>query len=127
MSDRNGCTNRLLTPNTSSVPPTTIEEIQDCVDKLVLNIFEAARGHPDISSGPERSEILIKIFEESVDSVNRLVGIDKTRVQQESYLAELSAEYEGLKKDVLELEVELKKVVEVTDHELDGLLDYQSH
>ena len=127
MSDRNGCTNRLLTPNTSSVPPTTIEEIQDCVDKLVLNIFEAARGHSDLSSGPQRSENLISVYRESVNSINRLVGIDKTKVQQELYLAELSTEYEGLKKDVLELEAKLKELIESTDQELDSLLDYQSH
>ena len=114
-------------PRAPLLPSTIIEEIQDCVDKLVLNIFEVARGHSDLSSGPQRSENLIAVYRESVNSIDRLVGIDKTKVQQELYLAELSTEYEGLKKDVLELEAQLKKVVERTDIELDSLLDYKSH
>ena len=110
-------------PNSSSI---TIEAIQDCVDKLVLNIFEAARGHSDLSSGPERSKVLIGVYKESIHTVNRLVGINKTKAQQELYLAELSVEYDSLKTDVLLLEAELKKVVERTDLELDTLLGYPS-
>ena len=127
MSDGDNGVDQFQIPEAPLLPSTIIEEIQDCVDKLVLNIFEAARGHSDLSSGPQRSENLISVYRESVNSINRLVGIDKTKVQQELYLAELSTEYEGLKKDVLELEANLKKVIESTDQELDSLLDYQSH
>ena len=96
------------------------------MDKLVLNIFEAARGHSDLSSGPERSKVLIGVYKESVHTINRLVGINKTKAQQELYLAELSAEYGSLKTDVLLLEAELKEVVERTDLELDTILGYSS-
>ena len=123
----NSVSNDLTMPlHLTATTSTTIEDVQDCVDKLVLNIFEAARGHSDPSSGPQRAELLVTVFKESNDTVNRLAGIDKTKAQQEIYLAELSKEYESLKIDVMKLEEELLRVVERTDIELDAILDYKS-
>ena len=101
---------------------TSIEGVQDCVDKLVLCIFEAARGHTDPSSATKKTEELISVFRESVDTVNKLVGIDRTKAQQEDNLLQLSQEYESLKVELLILESELTKVIENTDRELDILL-----
>lgn len=109
------------------IDTTTIENVQDCVDKLVLNIFEAARGHTDPQSAPERSKQLIAVYKEAVESVDKLVGINKTKEQQEQCLSELSEQFNMLKTEVLMLEALLKTVIENTDVELDGLLDYKSH
>ena len=76
---------------------TTIENVQDCVDKLVLNIFEAARGHTDPQSAPERSKQLIAVYKEAAESIDKLVGINKTKEQQEQYLSELSEQFNMLK------------------------------
>lgn len=101
---------------------TTIEGVQDCVDKLVLCIFEAARGHTDPSSATRKTEELIDVFRESIDTVNKLVGIDRTKAEQEANLVQLSHEYQSLKVELLILESELTKVIENTDRELDTLL-----
>jgi hypothetical protein len=101
---------------------TSIEGVQDCVDKLVLCIFEAARGHTDLSSATRKTQELIDVFRESVDTVNKLVGIDRTKAEQEDNLFRLSQEYESLKVEILILESELTKVIESTDRELDILL-----
>ena len=111
----------------SSSGITTIEKVQDCVDKLVLNIFEAARGHTDPQSAPERSKQLIAVYKEAVESVDKLVGINKTKMQQEQCLSDLSEQFNLLKTEVLMLEAQLKTVIENTDIELDGLLDYKNH
>ena len=55
------------------------------------------------------------------------MGINKTKVQQEQYLSELSEQFITLKTEVLTLEADLKTIIEKTDVELDGLLDYKSH
>lgn len=118
---------KMSTELNNNADTTTIENVQDCVDKLLLNIFEAARGHSDPQSAPERSKQLIAVYKEAVESVDKLVGINKTKIQQEQYLSELSEQFTTLKTEVLMLEADLKTIIEKTDVELDGLLDYKSH
>jgi hypothetical protein len=104
------------------VPSANIEEVQDCVDKLVLAIFEAARGHSDPSNASEKANLLMATYQESINSVDRLVGIDKTKDQQDQYLIEQTKEYEDLKVEIIELELELKKVADRASVELEELL-----
>jgi hypothetical protein len=104
------------------VPSANIEEVQDCVDKLVLAIFEAARGHSDPSNASEKANLLLAAYQESINSVDRLLGIDKTKDQQDQYLIEQTKEYEDLKMEIMELETELKKVADRASVELEELL-----
>jgi hypothetical protein len=63
---------------------TTIEDVQDKLDKFALALFEGARGHIDATSYPEKSQAITDAYKESVETVNRLVGIEKTKAQQVS-------------------------------------------
>ena len=65
-----------------SVGSTTIEDVQDKLDKFALALFEGARGHIDATSCPEKSQAITDAYKESVETVNRLVGIEKTKAQQ---------------------------------------------
>lgn len=104
------------------VPSANIEEVQDCVDRLVLAIFEAARGHSDPSNATKNANLLLAAYQESINSVDRLLGIDKTKDQQDQYLIEQTKEYEVLKMEITELEIELKKVADRASVELEELL-----
>jgi hypothetical protein len=61
---------------------TTIEDVQDRIDKLVLGIFEAARGHNDVSTYQEKATTILSSYNQAIAAVNSLVGIEKTKEQQ---------------------------------------------
>lgn len=110
------------------IPPfTVIEDVQDRVDSLVLNIFEAARGHENPSSGAAAAQQVLDSYMQAVSTVQLLVGIDKTKADQEHKLAVLTAEYTTLKLILTRLEDELHQVIKKSDEDLGNLLDYENH
>ena len=106
---------------------TLIEDVQDRIDRLVLNIFEAARGHENPSSGASAAQQVLDSYVQAVDTVQLLVGIDKTKADQEIKLAALTAEYASLKLVLIGLEEELHQMIRKSDQDLDNLLDYRHH
>lgn len=104
---------------------TLIEDVQDRIDHLVLNIFEGARGHENPSSGAAAAQQILDSYVQAVETVQLLVGIDKTKADQEIKLAALTEEYSSLKLVLVGLEEELHEMMRKSDECLDNLLDYR--
>ena len=121
----------------------TIEIVQDKVDKLVLTVFEAVIGHKsliikqnndndndnntiiDVNKDlvDHHSKCIIEAYKESLNSIDNLPGINKTPNQQEEELALLSQQYSHSKNNVIQLENELKQLHANINNELNELLD----
>jgi hypothetical protein len=102
---------------------TTITELQNAVDKLLLETFEVVRGHSDTSETPLiKAKKLQVAYEEALKSVDELLGINKSKEEQEAYLQHAAKEYEALKQEVVALESKLRGVAGQVDVELEGLL-----
>ena len=102
---------------------TTITELQNAVDKLLLEAFEVVRGHSDTSEIPfQKAKKLQVAYEEALKSVDDLLGINKSKYEQDAYLQRAANEYEQLKREVVALESNLRDVAGQVDAELEGLL-----
>ena len=102
---------------------TTITQLQNAVDKLLLETFEVVRGHSDTSEIPFQKAIKLQVaYDEALKSVDELLGINKTKQEQEAYLQRAANEYEQLKQEVVALESKLRNVAGQVDAELEGLL-----
>ena len=99
---------------------TSIDRVQDAVDKLVLELFEVVRGHSDTTETPEdKAAKLTKAYTEALASVDDLLGIEKSKEEQEAYLEQASKEYEELKGQVLALEKNVRTLGGQVDQELE--------
>ena len=99
---------------------TSIDRVQNAVDKLILELFEVVRGHNDTTETPEnKATKLTKAYTEALTSVDELLGIEKSKEEQEEYLEQASKEYEELKGQVLALEKNVRALVGHVDQELE--------
>jgi hypothetical protein len=112
-----------------------IEDVQDKVDKLVLTVFEAVLGHKalilksDDNDNPNKdlidhhSKCIIQAYKDTLNSIDNLPGINKTRLQQEQELLSLSQQYINIKNDVTILENNVNSLHNNINNELQSLLD----
>lgn len=133
---------------TSTSTTTNIEDVQDKVDRLVLTVFEAVIGHkalalkdttttidPTIPTTDNNninndliqhhSKCIIDIYKDTINSINNLSGINKTKAQQEEELLLLSQQYTTTKNNVIILENNVKLLHSNINNELVSLLDDQ--
>lgn len=95
------------------VPVTSVDKVHDEIDGLVLAIFEGMRTcHENVGTSVEQSaadNIAVK-YNATVDSIQKLVGIDRSEADQLKHLAELSIKYDLSKSRVLQLESTLIEI-----------------
>ena len=118
----------------------SIDDVQDALDRLVLNIFEAVRAHPtavqalaDTSiqlSEEERQQQLtavandksndvIDAYKHALSTVDKLAGIGRSREEQEKMLQDLSNEYASHRENVMKLEQILIQLSKNIDQNLE--------
>lgn len=119
---------------------TSIDDIQDALDRLVLNIFEAVRSHPAAvqaisdtliqMSEEERQQKLqmvandkgnaiIDAYKHALSTVDRLAGIDRSREEQEKMFEDLSNQYASHRESVIKLEQTLIQLSNDVDQKLE--------
>ena len=119
---------------------TSIDDVQDALDRLVLNIFEAVRSHPvalqaisdtSIQMGEEerqqklqmvandKGNAIIDAYKHALSTVDRLAGIDRSREEQEKMLQDLSDQYASHRENVIKLEQKLIQLGNTVDQKLE--------
>ncbi len=120
---------------------TSIDDIQDALDRLVLNIFEAVRSHPAavqaISDNlsvqmsederqlklqmvaNDKGNAIIDAYKHALSTVDRLAGIDRSREEQEKMLQDLSDQYASHRENVIKLEQTLIQLSNNVDQKLE--------
>lgn len=109
----------------SGVPVTMEEEsgvpvdvVEEQVDKLVLSIFEAMRCQPGTAVVDDVTNGIVETYNHTFKCIDNLLGMEKTKQQQETLIAKLSKEYAAKRESVLELESELLKLNSEADTKL---------
>jgi hypothetical protein len=108
--------------DSTASPPTKIKDIHDCIDKMMLAVFEGARGHSAPSSSGERAQQMRESYEQSLEVIDRLLGVGRTKAEQEAQLAANETQLKLLRGEVLDLESKLRAVTDSIDVELESIL-----
>jgi hypothetical protein len=101
----------------------SVDVIQDQIDKIVLSIFEAMRSSPADSVVDDISNGIIESFHQASNAIDSLIGIDKTKREQEAIISEASREYVVRRSNVLKLESDLLRLNTLADSKLSEALD----
>ena len=99
----------------------SVEDIQDSFDELVLSIFEAVRSHEQDSNAIQPSQNVLAIntnYEKVKNHINNLRGLNITHEEQRKQYADLCERYTTLRSEVLVLESNLYSTVEKIDTKL---------
>ena len=102
----------------------SIDEIQEKFDSLILNFFNSVRNeliHPGNQKGRNSASFdqVLHSYNEMLDSVRNLNGIQSTPIDQVSELRSISDKYEDAKQRILHLEEQLKTFGCEVDNEID--------
>lgn len=104
-----------------TVEVVSVDKLHDAIDGLALAIFEGMRSCYDTTDSTAAqtasSSIAVK-YKATVQSVDRLVGIERSEADQLELLSELSCKSEESKSRVLELERALIKMQNNVDQQL---------
>jgi hypothetical protein len=110
------------TTNTES----SVADIQNEVDALVLSIFDAMRNGTapgtDKTFAVSESEKIYKLYENGCKVVDNLIGINRSQTDQLEELDFLSKEYAATKDRILELERQLQSSQKLINEELQKAL-----
>ncbi len=122
------------------VTASSTDDVQDALDRLVLNIFEAVRSHPEavqaisdtaiplseeerqqriLMVANEKSNMIIEAYKHALNTVDRLEGINRSREEQEKILQDLSNQYASHRENVLNLEQTLLQLSKDVDEKLE--------
>lgn len=99
----------------------SIEDIQDSFDELVLSIFEAVRSHDQDSNAVQPSQNVLAIntnYEKVKNHINNLRGLNISHEEQSKQYEELCERYKTLRSETLALESNLYSTVEKIDTKL---------
>lgn len=106
----------------------SIEEVQEVLDSLLLEFFESARGHEKLTDNAschqlatEKSEKLIEIYNKLQTTIINLKGIDKTKEEQLAEIESLTLQHTTLKASVLSCEQQLRDKVKQIDSEIEAV------
>lgn len=88
---------------------TSVDDVHDGVDALVLSVFEAMRAAatPDLKAAVDTAEIERKLSS-VCNTIDRLVGIDRTNAARKEVLQQTTADYQAARERTLELEERLR-------------------
>jgi hypothetical protein len=103
-----------------------VEEVHEKLDMFVLSIFEAVRGHEVAQLGEEKWKIeatekntdIHKKYHDSIDSIDKLKGMNRTEEDQTRTLDDQSIRIAALKEKILQYENELITRKETIDLQL---------
>lgn len=96
-----------------------MDELHDQIDALVLSVFESMRNESGPTPGVEAdSKLIAERYGSVCDSVDHLIGIDRSEAAQMNKLAELSTEYEASKMRILHHESQLNAIKNQIDAKL---------
>jgi hypothetical protein len=122
------------------VTAASTDDVQDALDRLVLNIFEDVRSHPEavqaisdiaiplseeerqqkiLMVANEKSNMIIEAYKHALNTVDRLEGINRSREEQEKILQDLSNQYASHRENVLNLEQTLIQLSKNVDEKLE--------
>ena len=103
-----------------------VEEVHEKLDMFVLSIFEAVRGHEVAQLGEEKWKIeatekntdIHKKYHDTIDSIDKLKGMNRTEEDQTRTLDDQSIRIAALKEKILQYENELITRKETIDLQL---------
>lgn len=105
---------------------TSVDDIQCSIDKMMLTIFEIMRGCAENTIEDNVANKIINAYNETVVSVDNLIGIDKTLDQQKIELSFLSQQYRNSREAVISLENKLVNMHESINEQLSELVSQDS-
>lgn len=102
----------------------SVDDIQSQVDSLMLAVFEAMRcdGSTNGASADDSSSTILAKYKGLIDSIDNIVGIHRTQVNQEEDIKSLSGELAHSRQRILDLEAKLKEVSGEIDDRLRKVL-----
>jgi hypothetical protein len=88
---------------------TSIDDVQDNLDAMILALFEAMRGASafEALNSEQAAQPFLRSYFKTVDSIDMLRGIDKTRDEILNEIALVQRTYAESKRNVLRLQNEL--------------------
>ncbi len=103
----------------------SVDSVQDCLDTLMLTLFEKSRSiqnqnysgkessiEPSTHSSPSDAYLAL------INEINLLPGLDKTSEDQMTRLLSLKATYEETRSRIIALETELNMIAHTLDSQL---------
>jgi hypothetical protein len=110
---------------------TTIDEIHDSVDALVLSVFEAMRlSAASISGSGSEPNIAVAAIHEKLlgtcSKIDKLVGIDRSSEERTAVLHQLSTDYQTARDRTLCLEKQLLDIQASVDARIARIVDNPS-
>lgn len=103
----------------------TIDDVQDCVDALVLSLFQAMQSTPE--TGAQATDAFVEKYNKALDTIDMLAGITKSRADLIAEVQEVDARYAVCKQQVLQLEHELTSLSDTVEKELRQVGYYLMH
>ena len=106
---------------------TTIEDVQENLDRMMLTIFEAALksnaactddSSTVVAEAVESGRLINEAYAKTRQSIQCLSGIDRSKDQQLQSIDHLDCKYEEARLRVLQLEIELRRIGRIVDEEL---------
>lgn len=98
---------------------TTVDDVHDLIDKLVLSIFETMRTSPDNYYDSDAIAANVgTIYKQTVAAIDNLTGINHKEEEQLATIKSLSEAYDESRKQVLLLESELIRLQNSVDIKL---------
>jgi hypothetical protein len=116
---------------------TSLLDVQESLDSMVLAFFETARAYEQalsqsvngfvvksedekyVTLSSEKSTELNNLYEKVKNSIIHLKGIDLTEAQQQANLALLREEYSNLRSEIIELDSDLRNISMNIDNRLE--------
>jgi len=110
---------------------TSVDEVHDLLDTLMLSAFNTVRGHAEVSGDGTNLQTVQRansaaIHEKLVatlTAIENLVGMQSTQVQQEQILSEQSRQISALKERILQLEEQMRARKKEIDVQLNAALN----
>ena len=111
-----------IIPNAASAADhnkaTSVDDIHELADKLMLTVFEAMRGTNESCDTSEIADKIMNIYSTTTTSIDTLIGISRSQIEQESELLDLSNRLNEAKNNVKKCKSQLSEQLEKVDHGL---------
>lgn len=87
---------------------TTIDSVQEALDSLILSLFEAMRAsNGEAQDSAEATESFAMQYVKTIDIIDSLVGIGKSKEELRAELHSVDREYKATADRVLDMQKEL--------------------
>lgn len=108
--------------------PTSVDDVHDGVDALVLSVFESMRAAATADpTNPVDTGVIQQKLTSVCNSIDCLVGINRTDAARKEALQQITSDYQNARERTIELERRLREIQGSVNRRIDEIVDNCSH